>query len=106
MIFSSIDFIGNALFISRRFIEIPEKVQSFQDCKSYITAHGPAFHAGLMLFIASGDIDRAIRINLTYNFFVQPIISLIFSRSIFSSQLYIFADAHTFIIAFPRLLFV
>ncbi|MGM0566663.1 MAG: hypothetical protein ACQESX_07920 [Bacteroidota bacterium] len=33
------------------------QVQSFQDCKSDITACCPAFHTGLMLFIAAGDID-------------------------------------------------
>ncbi len=40
------------------------QVQSFQDCMSDITAYYPAFHTGLMLFIASGDLDNALRINI------------------------------------------
>ncbi len=35
------------------------QVQSLQDCKSDITAYCPAFHTGLILFIAFGDIAHA-----------------------------------------------
>jgi len=70
----------------RRIELIIEKVKfnPFRIARVASQPTNPAFHTGLMLFIASGDIDHAIRIGHTFNFFMQALIILFFSRSVLS----------------------